>query len=283
MSGVKRIITGADVPVNLNALLSLLDFGLDDEPVLHTDLCGYRGAPVVAIVAETERIAPTIIDDPAFRAELAAVVAQVHDRALVARTGEPIDLDTITDVTNDVIAAESPTLFMLIESTATTTELELDGIPDLTDETTALAGGVWIAGALALISWPLAWFLHPHRDRIAAWLGRWLLGGALLVAVAAVAIPPLAHSVSGWGAAEIALRGPSMRLVTPAGVAAFIGLLLVSAAALEDTRRSRRGSDEGADAALGVFEPPLAATGAAPSLDLARRGLVDAGDRLTNI
>ena len=55
MPGVLRVVTGADVPVNLNTLLSLLDFGLDDEPLLHTEHCNYRGAPVVAIIADTER------------------------------------------------------------------------------------------------------------------------------------------------------------------------------------------------------------------------------------
>jgi len=55
MPGVRRVIRGADVPVNLNTLLSLLDFGIDDEPVLHTEHAGYRGAPIVAVVADTER------------------------------------------------------------------------------------------------------------------------------------------------------------------------------------------------------------------------------------
>jgi len=34
MPGVHRIISGADVKVNLNTLLSLMGFGRDDEPVL---------------------------------------------------------------------------------------------------------------------------------------------------------------------------------------------------------------------------------------------------------
>ena len=55
MPGVRRVIRGEDVPVNLNTLLSLLDFGIDDEPVLHTEHAGYRGAPIVAIVADSER------------------------------------------------------------------------------------------------------------------------------------------------------------------------------------------------------------------------------------
>jgi CO/xanthine dehydrogenase Mo-binding subunit len=54
MPGVVRVLTGADVPVNLNTLLSLLDFGLDDEPVLSTDRVRYVGEPVAAVIAETE-------------------------------------------------------------------------------------------------------------------------------------------------------------------------------------------------------------------------------------
>jgi CO/xanthine dehydrogenase Mo-binding subunit len=55
MAGVRRIIRGADVPRNLNTLLSLLNFGKDDEPSLATDKVRYKGEPIVAIVANTER------------------------------------------------------------------------------------------------------------------------------------------------------------------------------------------------------------------------------------
>ncbi len=55
MPGVRRVILGRDVPVNLNTLLSLLDFGLDDEPVLSESKVAYRGEPVAAVIAETEQ------------------------------------------------------------------------------------------------------------------------------------------------------------------------------------------------------------------------------------
>lgn len=54
MPGVVRVLTGADVPVNLNTLLSLMDFGRDDEPLLSTGKVGYRGEPVAAVIAESE-------------------------------------------------------------------------------------------------------------------------------------------------------------------------------------------------------------------------------------
>jgi CO/xanthine dehydrogenase Mo-binding subunit len=54
MPGVARVLTGRDVPQNLNTLLSLLDFGLDDEPILSEAKVAYRGEPVAAVIAETE-------------------------------------------------------------------------------------------------------------------------------------------------------------------------------------------------------------------------------------
>ncbi len=55
--GVKRIIRAADVPVNLNTLLSLIQFGKDDEPSLASDVVRYKGEPVLGIVATSERAA----------------------------------------------------------------------------------------------------------------------------------------------------------------------------------------------------------------------------------
>ena len=55
--GVIRVLLGRDVPRNLNTLLSLLDFGLDDEPILAETKCAYRGEPVAAVIAETEAAA----------------------------------------------------------------------------------------------------------------------------------------------------------------------------------------------------------------------------------
>ncbi len=54
-SGVRRLIRGADVPRNLNTLLSLINFGKDDEPTLAVDKARYKGEPVVAIVADSHR------------------------------------------------------------------------------------------------------------------------------------------------------------------------------------------------------------------------------------
>jgi len=55
--GVVRLIRPRDVPVNLNTLLSLLEFGRDDEPLLTPEKVAYRGEPILAIVATSERAA----------------------------------------------------------------------------------------------------------------------------------------------------------------------------------------------------------------------------------
>ena len=53
--GVRRIISGADVRRNLNTLLSLINFGIDDEPSLAVDKVRYKGEPIVAVVADSPR------------------------------------------------------------------------------------------------------------------------------------------------------------------------------------------------------------------------------------
>lgn len=55
MPGVRRIIRPQDVPHNINTLLSLINFGRDDEQLLSSDKVSYKGEPILAIVAETER------------------------------------------------------------------------------------------------------------------------------------------------------------------------------------------------------------------------------------
>ncbi len=52
--GVRRVLRGADVPVNKNTLLSLINFGKDDEPSLAVTKVGYKGEPIVAIIADSE-------------------------------------------------------------------------------------------------------------------------------------------------------------------------------------------------------------------------------------
>ncbi len=53
--GVARVILAKDVPNNLNTLLSLMNFGRDDEPLISGAKVAYKGEPVAAVVAESER------------------------------------------------------------------------------------------------------------------------------------------------------------------------------------------------------------------------------------
>ena len=55
MPGVRRIVMPSDVPHNINTLLSLINFGRDDEPLLSHTKVSYRGEPVCAVIADTER------------------------------------------------------------------------------------------------------------------------------------------------------------------------------------------------------------------------------------
>lgn len=94
MPGVVRVLTGRDVPVNLNTLLSLLDFGLDDEPILSDKKVAYMGEPVAAVIASTEAEA---------RAAAAAirvdweVLPHVLDVEEAIKPGAPAVLDIYPD------------------------------------------------------------------------------------------------------------------------------------------------------------------------------------------
>lgn len=62
MQGVRRIVRPEDVPVNLNTLLSLIGFGKNDEALLTPQKVGYKGEPILAIIADTERQARAAVD-----------------------------------------------------------------------------------------------------------------------------------------------------------------------------------------------------------------------------
>jgi CO/xanthine dehydrogenase Mo-binding subunit len=55
MPGVRRVVTAKDVPNNLNTLLSLINFGRDDEPLCAHDKVRYLGETVAWVIADTER------------------------------------------------------------------------------------------------------------------------------------------------------------------------------------------------------------------------------------
>ncbi|MEP3047941.1 MAG: molybdopterin cofactor-binding domain-containing protein [Roseibium sp.] len=55
MPGVRRVATAKDVPNNLNTLLSLINFGRDDEPLCAHTKVRYLGETVAWVIADTER------------------------------------------------------------------------------------------------------------------------------------------------------------------------------------------------------------------------------------
>ncbi|MEP5762324.1 MAG: molybdopterin cofactor-binding domain-containing protein [Litoreibacter sp.] len=92
MPGVRRVVTAKDVPHNLNTLLSLINFGRDDEPLCAQDKVRYLGETVAWIIADTERLArdavatvrveysvlPHVLDVEAAIAPEAPVVNEVY-------------------------------------------------------------------------------------------------------------------------------------------------------------------------------------------------------------
>lgn len=90
MPGVLRVLTGKDVPRNLNTLLSLLDFGIDDEPLLSTERVRYRGEPVAAVIATSDARARDAV--AAIRVEWEQL-PHVLDVEEAVKPGAPVVLD----------------------------------------------------------------------------------------------------------------------------------------------------------------------------------------------
>jgi CO/xanthine dehydrogenase Mo-binding subunit len=90
MPGVLRVLTGKDVPRNLNTLLSLLDFGIDDEPLLSTERVRYRGEPVAAVIATSDGRARDAV--AAIRVEWEPL-PHVLDVEEAVKPGAPVVLD----------------------------------------------------------------------------------------------------------------------------------------------------------------------------------------------
>ena len=57
MPGVVRVLTHKDVPQNVYTILSLIQVGPEDEPVLAVDKVRWKGEPIVAVLADSERAA----------------------------------------------------------------------------------------------------------------------------------------------------------------------------------------------------------------------------------
>ncbi|MEO0957179.1 MAG: molybdopterin cofactor-binding domain-containing protein [Pseudomonadota bacterium] len=98
LEGVVRIVRPSDVPRNLNTLLSLIGFGRDDEALLSPTKVAYRGEPVIAVIAVTERAAREAV--AAVRADW-EVLPHVLDVEEAIAPGAPSVNDTYPNNTFD--------------------------------------------------------------------------------------------------------------------------------------------------------------------------------------
>jgi len=235
----------------------------------------------IDVAQEADLVVDQIIDDPAFRTALDDYVVQVHDLILVDSAGPEPDMAPVTSAALAVIKRDSPRLGVLASSNTDILVFDTSALPDLTGPT-SFADRLLLWSILGIFAIPLAAAIHPDRHRVLAWLGRtWLVTG-LVVAGSTVMLPYIIGRITGWSTVEIATRAALIRYLIPASVVAMAGLASMSAAALWRHRDLTRTTREGATAALGIGLVP----GPAPAnglLDLASRGLVDAGRPLTNI
>lgn len=98
MPGVRRVIHPRDVTNNLNTLLSLINFGKDDEQLLSANKVSYKGEPILAIVAETERQARDAV--AAVRVEY-EVLPHVLDVEEAIKPNAPVVNETYPNNTHD--------------------------------------------------------------------------------------------------------------------------------------------------------------------------------------
>ena len=98
MPGVRRVVTARDVPRNLNTLLSLINFGRDDEPLCAHDKVRYRGETVAWVIADTEAQARAAC--AAVRVDY-AVLPHVLDAEAALKPDAPVVNEVYPDNTFD--------------------------------------------------------------------------------------------------------------------------------------------------------------------------------------
>ena len=238
----------------------------------------------IDVETEVATLAPTILDDPVFRAALRDLVAQTHERVVLAPNDEPVNLTPLTSAAIAVIEREVPEAAAILPDDNVLFIVTPDQIPDFTGPVELLDRGI-AALALAGLALPLAAVVHPRRHHVIAWSGRWLLMMGLIAAALAVGLPYVGNAITGQAIVEVSIRTVSSRLLAPAAVASVAGVSLTALAAILRRRADARAADARAAFALAFDEPPLPGVLAAPSpqMQLAQRGLVDASQPLTNI
>ncbi len=286
------------VATNPDTIVEAVDKTLDDPAVqqelerelasaIESGLVGDEMSQVATAIGldvteEALRLAPIILADESFRAELETIIVTAHDQMLLNSSDTSIDFTAMTGAVVSVIESESPQLAQMLPADRQLYESTPDSLPDLTGPVSRFER-MLLFTTLVSLALPLAGLLHPHYDRVLAWTGRWVLLTGLLAALAAIALPKVVGAVSGFRAAEVAVQTVSTRLLGPAALAGVIGMGLISVASVLANRRRNETSDHGAAHALGLSEPELYPMAQGPQIDLPKRGLVDVAHPLTNI
>ncbi len=251
------------------------------ERMVGADVAAAAAGYGIDVGSEADLVVDKILDDPSFRLALDEFVARTHDLILVDRNGPDANIAPVTDAALEVIRVYSPRLTVLISPDTDIFAFDTSTLPDLTSPM-GLVDRVLRYALFAMVALPLAATVHPKRYRILAWVGRtWLMSGAV-AAAATVTLPYIGGRLTGWSTVEIAIRAGVGRFLVPASAVALLGLTLMTVAAVWKHRDQTRTSREGATAALGFGLVP-GPTPAHGLLDLASRGLVDAGRPLTNV
>jgi len=273
--------TAFDDPIAREDLEAEIARGVE-EGLVGAELTAISAAFDLDVVAEADRVALTVLDDPSVREELRLLATEVHRRLVVESDSSDIELAPLTGAVLAVLERESPRLAAIIPPNTTLWTVEGDSLPNFT-ATAKFLDRVLLYSLIAILFIPVGLVVHPRRHQVAAWVGRWALAFGLSCALAAVGLPYLVGELTGYRAAEVAVRAVSLKLIAPAVIAGISGMGLVSFAAVLRHRGQRRVSDEGAAAALGYDEPPLHQQPGTPMLDLPSRGLIDVQHPLTNI
>lgn len=286
------------VATNPDTIVEAANKTLDD-PVVQQELEGELAAAIESglvgvdmsqvaasigfdVNSEALRLAPLILADDSFRAELETIIIATHNQVLLNSADTPLDFTALTAAVVAVIDSESPQLAQMLPANRQLYEVTTGSLPDLTGPVSQFER-LLLLTALATLALPLAGFLHPHYDRVLAWTGRWVLLAGLLAALAAIALPKAAGAASGFRAAEVAVQTVTTRLLGPAALAGLIGMGLISVASVLANRRRNETADHGAAHALGLNEPERFPMAQHPQIDLPKRGLVDVAQPLTNI
>ena len=108
----------------------------------------------IDVGAEADRIAPVVLDDPAFRSALTDLVIETHERVLLEPSDEPLDMTAITSAVRATIVREVPGADAVLPDSSTLYIVTADQIPDLTGPIDVLDRAALTAAIGALL---LAW------------------------------------------------------------------------------------------------------------------------------